>query len=614
MTASTSSSREAADDEAGAADDEAGAVDGAFRVLRRGLAAMPELRRGLWFTALMGLAMAAARVSAPVVLQQALDKGGLTSGDVDMDAVLRFVGLGVVLVLTATMLGWLAHRRLVLRSEASLHNLRSRAFAKVHQLSIADHGEARIGALTARVTSDVQALSRFAEWGLFSWTLNPLLIACVLLAIGWYSWPLALLSVLVMLPAIPLLRMTQIGMLRAHDRKRTAVGDVMTVYGESIAGAEVVRAYAIEDRMQRSMGDASEEQYRAGIRANFFMSTVYVIGDLLGALLLVSILGVGFWQRETLGLDGGEFVAILFLVTMLYSPIGELGETLNTLQEAIAAWRKILNLIDQPVEVVDRVDGLTIAAGPVAINVVNLGFAYRDSEPVLRDVSVAIPAGASVAIVGESGSGKTTFAKLLCRLADPGEGRIELNGTRLGSLSAEGRLAAVRLVPQDGFLFDATVRENIALGRDDATDADVHRAIDMLDLQSWVDNLPAGLDTRVGERGSALSVGERQLVALARASVADPGLLILDEATSSVDPETDLGLTRALRRLAEGRTVVSIAHRMATAEAADLVLVFDDGEIVQQGTHDALVAVPGIYQRLHEAWEANVNEQVQRAT
>jgi putative ABC transport system ATP-binding protein len=238
----------------------------------------------------------------------------------------------------------------------------------------------------------------------------------------------------------------------------------------------------------------------------------------------------------------------------------------------------------------------------VEITVAGLNFSYRVGPPVLIDVDAHIPAGSNVAVVGETGSGKTSFAKLLCRLADPQEGSIRLNGVEVRELSADSRLETVRMVPQDGFLFDATVGDNIRFGRPDASDDDVAGAIAKLGLGWWVARLPDGLDTEAGERGSNLSVGERQLVALIRAALADPGLLILDEATSAVDPETDAALTSAIQRLSEGRTVVSIAHRLATAEASDCVIVFDQGRIVQVGSHAELVGEPGVYQELHAAW------------
>jgi ATP-binding cassette subfamily B protein len=225
---------------------------------------------------------------------------------------------------------------------------------------------------------------------------------------------------------------------------------------------------------------------------------------------------------------------------------------------------------------------------------------------VLHGISLHVAAGANVAIVGATGCGKTTFAKLLTRLADPVGGRITVGGVDLRQIAPASRREAVRMVPQDGFLFDGTVRENVRFGREGATDRDVDTALEELGLGEWVDSLPEGMDTMTGERGEALSVGERQLVALARAQIASPGLLILDEATSAVDPGTERRITEALRRLSEGRTVVTIAHRLSTAELADHVFVFDAGRLVEQGTHEELVAARGVYGRLHDSWLGNV--------
>jgi ATP-binding cassette, subfamily B, bacterial len=268
----------------------------------------------------------------------------------------------------------------------------------------------------------------------------------------------------------------------------------------------------------------------------------------------------------------------------------------------------VLDSLDVPVDIVEPDPGVALEPGPVEIRVEALDFAYRDGGRVLRGIDVVIPAGTNVAVVGETGSGKTTFSKLLCRLADPTGGRILVNGIDLRQVSAGSRFDQVRMVPQDGFLFDTSVAENVRMGRPGAADDEIGAAFVRLGLDWWLARLPRGLDTEVGERGENLSVGERQLVALARAQLADPGLLILDEATSAVDPETERALAEALARLSHGRTTISVAHRLSTAQSADLVLVFADGKLVEQGGHDQLVEAGGRYADLFASWLGNTRQ------
>jgi putative ABC transport system ATP-binding protein len=577
--------------------------EGAWSVIRRGIRASPPLRRGLGLTAAMGVSVALGQLAVPVLIQQALDSGGLTeANEVDIDAVTRLVAIVVGIVVLAAFANWRTQRRLVRRAEETLYHLRTTAFAKVHRLSVADHNDTSKGLLLARVSSDVEALAQFVNWGFFIWVTNPVLVLGMFSVLAYYSAPLALVVALTLAPAVPLMRWVQRRQLAANDRHRTAVGAMLGSFSEAVTGAAVIRAYGAQNRQANFLRRSIDTRYRTKIRANRYMALVFIISDLFASLAFAFVLIIGIRYRDALGLDAGELVASLFLVTLIAGPISTLSEVLDQTQSAVSAWRKILHLIDSVVDVADPEPGLVAPPGPVRIEVENLVFSYRVGGRVLDGVSVSIPAGTNVAVVGETGSGKTTFAKMLCRLADPDTGSIRLNGIELSELSAASRLATVRMVPQDGFLFDASVGENIRFGRPAASDAELDAAIDLLELRWWIDRLPFGLASPAGERGGNLSVGERQLVALIRAALADPGLLILDEATSAVDPETDAALTAAIRRLSEGRTLISIAHRLATAESADTVMVFDRGHLAQVGSHAELVVQPGIYARLHRAW------------
>ncbi len=584
-------------------------LQSAWRVLTRGLRETPELRAGLAFTMAMALSNTIGRLVLPLLIQLTLDRGLLGPGGFRPRFVAGACAAAAVTVAVVYVAGRASYVRLVRASETALANLRVRAFAHIHDLSIAEQTAEKRGAFVARVTADVDVLGQFMEWGAISWILSGILMLGTAGMMFAYSWQLALISLVIVSPLSLVMRALQRGMAAAYDRVRTRVGETLSEVSESVMGAAVIRAYGLEERVDRRLSRAIRRQYEAQMYANRFQATIFPLGDLFGAAATASVVAMGVWFGPRWGLSVGGLVAFLFLVSMFVDPLSELSETFDMTQTAIAGWRKVLGLLDLPVEVVEPSPGMPLPEGALPVRTEGVEFAYRDGGgPVLRGIDIDLPAGAHVAIVGETGCGKTTFAKLMCRLADPTGGRILLEGLDLRQVAPDSRRRAVLMVPQDGFLFDTTIRENVRFGREGATDTDVESAFASLELGPWVRRLPDGLDTRVGERGESLSVGERQLVALARAQLAAPGLLILDEATSAVDPETERIIAGALRRLSQGRTTLTIAHRLSTAEAAELVLVFDSGRIVERGTHADLVANGGVYASLYVSWLGNTRE------
>jgi putative ABC transport system ATP-binding protein len=577
----------------------------AWQTLRRGLALSPEFLAGLPVTLLLALGATVGRVLVPIAVQQTIDNGLLSSHGPDVARVRAAVLLAGVAVVVTAVCAYRLNVRLFRTTETGLATLRVRAFRHVHDLSVLTQNAERRGSLVSRVTSDVDTISTFMQWGglLMVVSLGQLLVATVLMAI--YSWQLTIIVWVCFLPLFLLLRTFQKRVSAAYAAVRERVGDMLGAVSESVVGASTVRAYAIEARTGARIDGAIERHRAAATKAQMLVGVTFSTGEVVAGLANASVVVFGV----LLGIDGditlGRLLAFLFLVTLFVGPVQIGTEVLNEAQNAIAGWRRVLGVLDTPADVADPgQSGRTLPRGPIDVRFDHVSFAYPGGPTVLSDIDLTIAPRSRIAVVGETGSGKTTFAKLLTRLMDPVEGRVLIDAVDLRELAFASLRSRIVMVPQDGFLFEGSIGDNIRFGQPSADDDDIELALTELGLLDWLDGLPHRLVTDVGQRGEQLSSGERQLVALARAYLADPDLLVLDEATSAVDPATEVRLARALEGLTRGRTAITIAHRLSTAEAADDVLVFDAGRMVERGRHRDLVGAGGVYSRLHASWAA----------
>lgn len=576
---------------------------GTWDTLRRGLELSPEIRKGIWVTLALAAVTTAGRVVVPLAVQQTTDHGLLAEGGPDTGMVWRYVGFAAVAVLLTAFTAYAVNVRLFRASESGLATLRLKAFRHIHDLSLLTQNTERRGSMVSRVTSDVDTISMFVQFGglLLILSLGQIAIATALMLV--YSPPLTAVVWLCFLPLLLVIRRFQASVGRAYTRVRERVGDMLAAISESVVGAATIRAYGVEERTAARIDEAIEAHRKAAVGAQIRSVVAFSSGQLVSGLTLAVVLVVGTVLATRDALTLGELLAFLFLVNLFTQPVMQATEVLNELQNAVAGWRRVIGVIDTPADVSDPGDdGQVLPRGPITVDFDAVSFAYPGGPTVLHDINLHIGPRSRIAIVGETGSGKSTLAKLLTRLMDPTEGAVRLDGVDLREVRFASLRERVVLVPQEGFLFDASLLENIRFGRPEASDADVQLALTELGLDAWLEGLPRGLGTDVGQRGESLSAGERQLVALARAYLADPDLLVLDEATSAVDPATEVRLQRALEGLTRGRTSIAIAHRLSTAEAADEVVVVDGGHIVERGAHRDLVAAGGVYAALHASW------------
>ncbi|HZQ81758.1 MAG TPA: ABC transporter ATP-binding protein [Gaiellaceae bacterium] len=486
--------------------------------------------------------------------------------------------------------------------ERMLADLRNVLFRHLQRLSLGFYERNRAGVIISRLTNDVEALDQLVTDGVTSLVQNTLTLVGTAIILFFLDWRLALASMTI----IPLLAIataifrSRSG--RAYREVRETLGAVTATLAEDIAGMRVLQAFTRERAAEQNFLRVSNTYRESNMQTVVLSGVYFPVVDFLSSAATAVVVGYGGWLAFHHEATIGTVVAFLVYLGNFFDPVQQLSQLYNTFLSAVAALDKITDLLDEEPQVVDsaEADALDAVRGDVEFE--DVRFAYGRGPEVLHGIDLAVPAGTTVALVGHTGAGKSTIAKLLARFYDPTEGRITLDGHDLRDVTQESLRRQLGIVPQEGFLFAGTVAENVAFGRRDASREEIVAAIRAVGADEFVERLEDGYDTQLGERGSRLSLGQRQLVAFARALLADPRILILDEATSSVDIGTEQKIEAALRRLLHGRTAFIIAHRLSTIRDADLIVVLEHGQIVEQGTHDELLARRGLYLSLYGDW------------
>lgn len=574
------------------------------KVIERALTIAPALREGLKLTLFMAMVGQGVTIVTPIVFQQIIDQDILSPGGIDFASVLSKAGIAVVALIIGIVVGRAALLRLIRSSSNGLSDMRTMTFNHLLRQSVLHVQAERRGNMVSRVTSDITTLQEFMEWGGVSLVVATSQVFLATAVMSFYQWRLALISLIGVFLYLLLMRWFQKILQKNYDTVRVEVGRSLGVLSEAITAIPVVRAYGTETATQEKVAEALESRFKREFKTNWFGNSLFSSAEIFAGALTTAIVVGGVIIGANQGMTAGQLIAFFFLTNLLIEPLQIVVETLEFSQSAASGLRRVLEVLDSEVEIEDPENPESLRADGLGVGFDHVRFAYPIGPDVLTDVSMEIPVGARVAVVGETGSGKTTFAKLLVRLLDPTEGEIRVGGVNLARIPLAEVRSRVAFVPQEGFLFDTTIAENVRYGRPDATDAEIFTAFHELDLADWLSGLSAGLDTVVGERGGNLSAGERQLVALVRSWIGSPDLLVLDEATSAVDPALDVALRHAMERLTEGRTAVTIAHRLATAESADTVFVFDQGRLVESGPHRELLTAGGVYANLYADWTA----------